>query len=97
VRLTPTGTQMVREVGKLLDACGPAVVTVGGHTDSHTSNGSTISLERAQLMVRMLRNAGIEPERLEPRGYGDQFPIEDGDSPAAQAANQRGSIAVESS
>lgn len=96
-RLTPAGEAMVREVGKLLDACGPAVVTVGGHTDSHTSNGSTISLQRARLMVRMLRNAGVEPERLLPRGYGDQFPVDEGDGPAAQAANQRGSIAVESS
>ena len=43
-RLTSAGQQMMREVGDLLDACGLAVVTVGGHTDPRTSNGSTISL-----------------------------------------------------
>ena len=96
-RLTPAGQQMMREVGGLLDACGLAVVTVGGHTDPRTSNGSTISLERARVMVQILRRAGVETDRLKPRGYGDQFPIADGDSPAAQAANQRGSITVESS
>ena len=96
-RLTPAGQQMMREVGGLLDACGLATVTVGGHTDSSTSNGSTLSLERARVMVQFLRRAGIEADRMKPRGYGDQFPVEDGDSPAARSANQRGSIAVESS
>lgn len=96
-RLTPTGQQMVREVGRLLDACALAMVTVGGHTDPRTSNGSTISLQRARVMVKILRQAGVEADRMRARGYGDQFPLKEGDSPAAQAANQRGSIMVESS
>lgn len=96
-RLTATGQRMMREVARLLDACGLAVVTVGGHTDPRTSNGSTISLERARVMVKILRQAGVEADRMKPRGYGDQFPLAEGDSPGAQATNQRGSITVESS
>lgn len=96
-RLTPAGQQMMREVGRLLDGCALAVVTVGGHTDPRTSNGSTISLQRARVMEKILRQAGIPADRMRARGYGDQFPLEEDDSPAAQAANQRGSIMVESS
>lgn len=93
-RLSASGQAMVREVAQLLLACGAAEVAVGGHTDSSTFDGSDISLERARVIIRMLKAAGVESERLEPRGYGDQFPIDDGDSNAARARNQRGSIAV---
>jgi outer membrane protein OmpA-like peptidoglycan-associated protein len=93
-RLSATGQAMVREVGRLLLACRAADVTVGGHTDSSTFDGSDISLERARVIIRMLKAAGVESDRLDPRGYGDQFPIDDGDSKAARARNQRGSIAV---
>ena len=93
-RLTAGGAAMVREVGKLLVACRAVEATVGGHTDSSTFDGSDISLERARVIIRLLKAAGVESTRLEPRGYGDQFPIDDGDSNAARARNQRGSVAV---
>jgi outer membrane protein OmpA-like peptidoglycan-associated protein len=96
-RLTATGQQMVQEVARLLDACGLAVVTVGGHTDARTSDAPTVSLQRARAIIGILRRAGIEADRMRPRGYADQFPLADGDSPAAQATNQRGSIRVERS
>ena len=68
---------------------------VGGHTDSHVPNGSTVSLARARVMVQALKAQGIATGRLTPRGYGDQFPLTDGSSAAAQARNERGSVAVE--
>jgi outer membrane protein OmpA-like peptidoglycan-associated protein len=94
-RLTPAGTAMLGEVAKLLKACPGAVVIVGGHSDSHTTDFSTISLVRARLMTQRLKQLGIKSERLVPRGYGDEFPIAEGDSAAAQLRNQRGSIAVQ--
>ncbi len=94
-QLTANGLRMMGEVATLLNSCGQAVVTVGGHADSRTSNGSTLSLQRARVMVRFLRQSGVGPSRLKPRGYGDQFPISDGRSPSDQAANHRGSVRVE--
>lgn len=93
-QLTPNGVRMMREVATLLKACEPAVVTVGGHSDPRTSNGSTVSLKRARVMVRFLRDAGVDPDRLRPRGYGNQFPMSKGSGPGDQAANQRGSVQV---
>ena len=94
-RLTATGSRMLHAVGKLLLACRPATVIVGGHTDTHTPNGSTVSLVRAQVMVRALHAQGIAIGRLVPRGYGDEFPVTRGSTAAAQARNQRGSVAVQ--
>lgn len=95
-RLSSEGTRMLRAVAKLLDACSTAVVYVGGHTDPGTRLGSTLSLDRAKVMVKLLKSYGISPKRLEPRGYGDQFPIDKARSAAARAKNERGSIAVRS-
>ena len=93
--VTSSGAQMLHGVAQLLRACRPATVIVGGHTDSHVPNGSTVSLARARAMVQSLKGQGIAAGRLVPRGYGDQFPLTDGSTAAAQAHNERGSIAVE--
>jgi len=82
-------------VAGLLRACRPAVVTVGGHTDGSTVDGPEISLERARVVIDLLVRAGVKRQRLEPRGYADQFPLSDRDDPAARARNQRVSVVAE--
>ena len=93
-RPTAAGAQMLRAVAKLLEGCKPAVVYVGGHTDPGTRFGSTISLDRARTMTKALQSLGIAPNRLAPRGYGDQFPFDK--SGKNEARNERGSIIVRS-
>jgi outer membrane protein OmpA-like peptidoglycan-associated protein len=90
--LTPAGESMVRKAGRLVAACGSAVVLVGGHTDESTFDGPTLTLRRARTMIKIMRQAGVPQERLLPRGYGAQYPVSDGDGPAARARNERGSI-----
>jgi flagellar motor protein MotB len=86
---------MVREAGKLVAACGSAVVYVGGHTDEATFDGSTLTLRRARTMIKVMRRAGAPEERLVPRGYGAQYPVDERGTAAARAKNERGSITVE--
>ncbi len=95
-RLPAAGAQMLRDVAGILEACPTAVVYVGGHTDPGTRFGSTLTLERAKAMTKLLKSYGIAPERLAPRGYGDQFPVNDSGTAAGQARNERGSIVVRS-
>jgi hypothetical protein len=94
-RLTTAGRQRVTEVGALLKACRPATVVVGGHTDGSTFNGPEISLRRARLVIDLLARAGVQRQRLEPRGYADQFPLAERDSAASRAQNQRASVAAD--
>ncbi len=94
-KLTPAGVSMVRTAGKLVAACGSAVVFVGGHTDDSTFDGSTLTLRRARTMIKVMRQAGAPDDRLLPRGYGAQYPVDKADTPAARARNERGSITVE--
>lgn len=95
-RLTAEGTAMLRGVAKLLVACETAVVYVGGHTDPGTRFGSTLSLDRAKEMAKLLKSLGVGKDRLEPRGYGDQFPLDKARTAAARAKNERGSVVVRS-
>jgi outer membrane protein OmpA-like peptidoglycan-associated protein len=92
---TTAGLAMLKRSAALLEACPGATIIVGGHSDTHTNNYSTLSLERARVMVAALKRAGVAVSRLTPRGYGDEFPVAEGDSPAAQQRNQRGSLTVQ--
>ena len=94
-RLTPAGTAMVRDAGRLVAACGTAVVYVGGHTDESTYDGPTLTLRRARTMIAVMRKAGAPSERLIPRGYGAQYEIDKSGTRAARAKNERGSVTVE--
>lgn len=93
-QLTVEGRERALAVAQLLRACPSAVATIGGHTDSHIYDGADVSFARAQVILRLLKAERISSTRLKPRGYADQFPIAEGDTLAAQARNQRGSIAV---
>ncbi len=93
-QLTSEGRALVRAAAQVLTLCPVGDVVVGGHSDDDTPSGSTLSLTRARLLVRLLEDAGVEAERLEARGYGDQFPVDDADTTAARQRNQRGSISA---
>ena len=71
------------------------VVCMPLHTDEATFDGPALTLRRARTMIKVMRKAGAPDERLEPRGYGAQYPLSRDDTPAARARNERGSIAVE--
>lgn len=94
-RLTPQGAALVAAAAKVLTACPVGDVVVAGHSDDDTPNGPTLSLERARVMVDLLEKRGIDGDRLEARGYGDQFPLDDADTDAARQRNQRGEISAE--
>lgn len=93
--LSSSGVKMLGKVAVLLKACRAPDVVIGGHSDPSTPKGSTLSLERARVMIRVLKGAGVAGDRLTARGYGDQFPVTDGPTPAEQARNERGSVMVE--
>lgn len=89
-QLTSTGSRMVAQSARLLKACGPAVAVVGGHADGGVGDAASLSLARARTIAQALKRQGIAADRLETRGYGDQFPLETRNG----AQNHRGTITV---
>lgn len=69
---------------------------IEGHTDSQgdTAYNQKLSEERAQAVVEVLTNSGIERERLTARGFGESRPIADNDTADGRAQNRRVSVEV---
>lgn len=93
-QLTTQGQELVVAAAGVLKQCPEGDIVVGGHTDDDTSDAGALTLQRARVMTALLEQAGVDPGRLEPRGYGDQFPLREANTPAARQANERGSIQV---
>ncbi|MBI3071412.1 MAG: OmpA family protein [Deltaproteobacteria bacterium] len=75
-----------------------ALVRVEGHTDSHGARGYnlTLSAARAKAVRDYLVRAGIEPYRLESRGYGPDKPIDSNKTAAGRENNRRVELTIAS-
>jgi chemotaxis protein MotB len=73
------------------------VLQVNGHTDKQPITGTAgrfqsnwdLSAARAISVVQFLVGKGIPAEHLVAAGYGEFFPIEEGDSDEVYARNRR--------
>ena len=56
-------------------------IEIAGHTDFVGSDNynNTLSIKRANAVINFLINKGIDPRRLEPKGYGKSRPIASND------------------
>jgi outer membrane protein OmpA-like peptidoglycan-associated protein len=68
-----------------------ARVRVEGHTDSRGDDQKnlTLSQRRADAVVAWLVKAGINPSRLEGRGFGETKPLDPAETAAAWDQNRR--------
>lgn len=66
-------------------------VEIGGHTDSRGSTAANRELSqlRAESVKTFLTGKGIDPSRLEIKGYGESEPRDNNATPAGRARNRR--------
>ena len=71
-------------------------IEVGGHTDNVGSAASNLKLseDRALAVVAYLESKGIDPSRLEAKGYGMTVPIESNKTEDGRAANRRTEVKI---
>jgi outer membrane protein OmpA-like peptidoglycan-associated protein len=83
--------ELLNEVAEALRQNPKLRVRIEGHTDSQgsASNNLKLSDDRAASVRRYLMAQGIEPERMESVGYGEERPIEDNRSADGREANRR--------
>jgi chemotaxis protein MotB len=70
-------------------------VLVIGHTDDRAGKGGdswTVSTERANSVVRMLKNMKIDPSRLTSAGQGQYNAVGDNSTPEGRAQNRKTEI-----
>ncbi|MEZ5839956.1 MAG: OmpA family protein [Hyphomicrobiales bacterium] len=71
--------------------CPAARIEIAGHTDSDGSDAAnqTLSEARAGAVVTYLTDAGVVPDRLTSRGYGETMPVADNGTAEGKARNRR--------
>jgi len=75
----------------LLDAHPSMRVEIRGHTDDRGSTAYNLRLSesRAQAVVDYLVGKGIDPRRLQAKGYGKSLPVDTNDTDEGRANNRR--------
>lgn len=68
-----------------------ARLEISGHTDNvgNPKSNKTLSLRRAQACRDYIVSKGVDPERIEAVGFGDEKPIAPNDTPENRSKNRR--------
>lgn len=89
--ITPESESELNKLKELLRTNPNISIQISGHTDSVGSAyaNRVLSVQRAKAVVEYLVAQGIDPNRLNYKGYGESKPVVDNDSPANRAKNRR--------
>ena len=98
--LSPGGLDVIKKVAEVLNRSAYPV-SVEGHSDNvpiqtrQFPSNWELSSSRATSVLRELVRDGVDSGRLRAVGYADTRPLEEGNAPAARAANRRVELIME--
>ena len=90
--LSPRSYQLLDEIADVMkDNPGVLQVRIEGHTDAQgrASDNKALSQSRADAVRDYLVSSGVETERLEPVGYGEEQLVDTGTTEEAHEKNRR--------
>jgi outer membrane protein OmpA-like peptidoglycan-associated protein len=94
--LQPSSQEQLNNVAEILKAYPNVHMKIGGYTDNTGDPAANLALSdaRAKNVMNALVAAGIDPSRLESKGYGDQYPVGDNATEDGRAQNRRIALLV---
>ena len=94
--LQPSSQEQLNNVAAILKAYPNVHIKLGGYTDNTGDAAANLALSdaRAKNVMDSLVAAGIDPSRLESKGYGDQYPVGDNNTEEGRALNRRIALLV---
>lgn len=89
--LRPDAQPTIDEIGKLLSGDSALKLSIEGHTDNTgtAAHNQDLSTARARSMLGALVGLGVDPARLQSKGFGQDKPIADNGSEDGRAKNRR--------
>jgi outer membrane protein OmpA-like peptidoglycan-associated protein len=94
--LQPSSQEQLGNIAAVLKAYPNVHVKIGGYTDNTGDPAANVALSdaRSKNVMDALVAAGIDPSRLESKGYGDQYPVGDNSTEEGRAQNRRIALLV---
>lgn len=94
--LKPESQEQLNNVAAILKAYPKAKARIGGYTDStgDAASNLTLSEARANSVMAELSKLGVDPSRLEARGYGEEHPVADNATEEGRQKNRRISLHI---
>jgi outer membrane protein OmpA-like peptidoglycan-associated protein len=94
--LRPESQEQLENIAAILKAYPNVHIKIGGYTDNSgdAQHNLNLSQDRAKGVMAELVGRGVSPDRLEARGYGDQFPVADNSTGEGRTKNRRVSMSV---
>jgi OOP family OmpA-OmpF porin len=94
--LQPSSQEQLGNIAAILKAYPNVHVKLGGYTDNTGDAAANVALSdaRAKNVMDALVAAGVDPSRLESKGYGDQYPVGDNATEEGRAQNRRIALLV---
>ncbi|MBP6749265.1 MAG: OmpA family protein [Xanthomonadaceae bacterium] len=89
--LRPDAQPTVAEIGKLLSGDPALKLSIEGHTDNTgtAAHNQELSTARARSVLGALVGLGVDPARLQSKGFGQDKPVADNASEDGRAKNRR--------
>lgn len=90
-QLEPGGIRTVQKVAGFLQQYVQQRVLIEGHTDSTGSHhyNQALSERRADTVRQTMIDSGVDPARIETRGYGENYPVASNDNAEGRQLNRR--------
>ncbi|WP_338876209.1 sodium-translocating pyrophosphatase [Spirosoma sp. SC4-14] len=94
--LKPQSQEQLKNIAEILKAFPAVNIKLGGYTDNTGNAASNLKLsqDRANSVRVELEKMGIDNNRLEAEGYGQEHPVASNDTEEGRAKNRRISIRV---
>jgi len=94
--LQPQSQEQLKNVAAILTAYPKARARIAGYTDDtgDAASNLTLSEARANTVMRELTRLGVDPARLEARGYGQEHPVAENTTEEGRQKNRRISLLI---
>jgi outer membrane protein OmpA-like peptidoglycan-associated protein len=94
--LEPESYTSLNELAAYLVRKADERIEIGGHTDNvgTAANNLKLSMERAIAVMNYIISKGIDPARLEAKGYGMTMPVESNKTEEGRAQNRRTEVKI---
>lgn len=94
--LEPSSQEQLQNVAAILKAYPNVHVRIGGYTDNTggAAMNQKLSSDRATSVMSELTKLGVEPARMDAKGYGEEHPVADNATEEGRAKNRRISLRV---